>query len=193
MMEIMPQKNKILICRPTEKFEIQKMQGVTIAGDPLTCLSTATEKHFGLIIICFSVRMIPAWESLLTLCECLTKNTHTKNIPVLGFSDVPHRGLICKMADAGVKYAKIQESAALIDPEALLYLVQINTPSVQIKKILNLFCPFLDYAPIDDRCELITCKGYRNRLVLGGARLHEVCETGNHLHCDYFINAKVIT
>lgn len=30
-----------------------------------------------------------------------------------------------------------------------------------------------------------------NRMVLGGKRLHEVCETLNHLQCEYFLNSGI--
>ena len=43
----------------------------------------------------------------------------------------------------------------------------------------------------DDQEELTVCGAYMNRMVLGGKRLHEVCETLNHLHCEYFINSGI--
>jgi len=39
---------------------------------------------------------------------------------------------------------------------------------------------------------MTVCRAYGNRMVLGGERLHEICETSNHLHCDYFLNSRLI-
>jgi hypothetical protein len=55
---------------------------------------------------------------------------------------------------------------------------------------LSQLCTFLNYKPISDQNELITCAAYRNRMVLGGKRLHEVCQTETHLHCEFYLNPR---
>ncbi len=52
-------------------------------------------------------------------------------------------------------------------------------------------CPFLKRRPINADEEMSVCGAYRDRLVLGGRRLREVCETDNHRYCEYFLNPRV--
>jgi hypothetical protein len=99
--------------------------------------------------------------------------------------------MAAKLVDIGVAFMDVRQPGASIDPERLLRLVHLGDRSVNINPILDRLCPFIHYNPIDDRCELTTCHAYGNRMVLGGRRLHEVCETSDHEYCDYFRHPRV--
>ena len=181
----------ILICQPNQNLEVAKTGDVTITPDLLTCLSEATSRHFGLIIIDLTTKMISLRNDIIELCRCLNTHPLTKNTSVLVLVEFSHRNMAVRLADAGVRFMNIVQPGTPIDPEYLLRLVHLDDPSVNINRILARLCPFIHYSPIDDQCELTTCKAYRNRMVLGGSRLHDVCEKDNHVHCEYFIKPRV--
>jgi hypothetical protein len=52
-------------------------------------------------------------------------------------------------------------------------------------------CPYLRDIPIDEFKTMTVCGAYLNRMVLGGRRLHELCETENHAGCEYYQNPRV--
>lgn len=64
--------------------------------------------------------------------------------------------------------------------------------AVNLRGLLKKVCPAFNYIKIDDQHELIVCGAYMNRMALGGIRLHEVCETLNHLNCEYFVSPRIV-
>jgi hypothetical protein len=71
---------------------------------------------------------------------------------------------------------------------------QVSTASSGVKglqRYLAVLCPFLHYSRIDSQREMTVCGAYLDRLVLGGRWLREVCETEDHLHCEYFLNPRL--
>ncbi|MCB2148222.1 MAG: hypothetical protein KQI81_17225 [Deltaproteobacteria bacterium] len=181
----------ILVCQLHRNLEIAKTGDVTITPDLLTSLSEATSRHFSLIIIGLTTKRISLRNDIIELCRCLNTHPLTKNTSVLVLVELSHRNMAVRLADAGVRFVKVVHPGEPIDPEYLLRLVHLDDPSVNINRILARLCPFIHYRPIDDQCELTTCKAYRNRMVLGGSRLHDVCETDTHVHCKYFIKPRV--
>ena len=165
-----------------------KAEKVIVAYTPQSCLSKATENRFGLIIIFFSVRPFSAQESIVELCTCLKNNFWAKETPLFALMDMPHRNTIVKLQNAGVDFIKIYPDETLIDPEYLNYIVRENDARFYTGRFLDRLCPFLNYIPIDDQTELVTCGAYKNWMVLGGKRLREICENDHHLHCEYYID-----
>ncbi|EPR44188.1 hypothetical protein dsmv_1138 [Desulfococcus multivorans DSM 2059] len=49
---------------------------------------------------------------------------------------------------------------------------------------------FLHYNKIESRHELTVCGAYLDRMILGGHRLGEVCQTEKHLSCEYYLNPR---
>ena len=147
-------------------------------------------RSYGLIILCFSTRSIHARSGIVELCRCLKSNSLTRKTPLFASIDRWHRALAERLKEAGLDFMGVRQSQNLINPEYISNRVQKTTISIHIDQIMSRLCPFLNYAPIYGRSELITCGAWRNRMVLGGKRLHELCETENHLHCEYFLNPR---
>ncbi|MFH2219126.1 MAG: hypothetical protein ABII68_05645 [Pseudomonadota bacterium] len=181
----------ILVCQLFEELEIVKSEETTLTRSRLTCLGEATTRAFELIMICFSTRNISARGGIIELCTCLKNHPLTKETPLFASMDHWHRDVTLQMQNAGVDFVEIRRPEAVIDPGHVATLVRNGGTLIRTDRVLSQLCPFLNYAPIDDRSELITCRAYRNHLVLGGRRLLEVCETGSHLHCEYFLNPRL--
>lgn len=92
--------------------------------------------------------------------------------------------LVCDIS--GEVQGRIQESD--------FSLVHITTITLEPKDQVNLqlkrLCPYLHYSQIDSRNEMTVCGAYLDRMVLGGQRLHEICETQEHLQCEYSLNPR---
>lgn len=184
-------KPSILVCQLHPSIEIVSGGDVSTTSSVLSCLGEATTRKFSLVIVDLLVSMIQKRNDVLELCRCLRAHPLTNQIPVIVSVDAPQRDMFVKLADIGVKFMGVRQPGGPIDPGHLLRLVHLDDPSVNINPILGKLCSFLHYSPIDERCELITCQACGNRMVLGGRRLHEVCETSDHEYCDYLRHPRV--
>jgi len=183
-------KAKILVCQFDERTEIVKSDGVTVTHSPVSCLNEATTKSYGLIILCFSTRFIRARSGVVELGSCLKSNSLTRKTPLFASIDRWHRAVADRLKEAGLDFMGVRQSQNLINPEHISNRIQKTAISIHIDQIMSRLCPFLNYTPLNGHSELITCGAWRNRMVLGGKRLHEVCEAENHLHCEYFRNPR---
>jgi len=181
----------ILMCHLFESHEIVTSENVTMTRTLLTCLSEATQRDFGLILVNFSTRPISERCGIMELLTCLKNNALTGETPLFVSMETLHRDIVVKLKNVGVDFIKIHPPKATIEPEQILRVIQSKDASVRIDRFLTRLCPFLNYSAIDDQVELISCRAYRNRMVLGGKRLHEICETEDHLHCEYYLNPRV--
>lgn len=95
------------------------------------------------------------------------------------------------------------EHLSRLGVEFVRYTSETGFDSFQIQEIINSLgsddatdrhlaslCPFLHYSRIDSKHEMTVCGAYFDRLVLGGCRLHEICETNSHLHCEYYLHQR---
>ena len=181
----------ILVCQLLEGLEIVKSEETTLTRIRLACLGEATARAFGLIMICFSTRYISDRGGIVELCTCLKNHPLTKKTPLVATMDDRHRDMVLQMQNAGVDFVEIRRPDSVIYPEHILTLVRNGGTLIRTDRVLSRLCPFLNYTPIDDRSELITCSAYRNHIVLGGRRLHEVCETAGQLHCEHFLHPRL--
>lgn len=187
-MDLPPDKAKILVCQLDERVETAKSTGVTVTCNPLSCLNAATTAPYGLIVLSFSIRSIRARSEIIELCTCLKINPMTRKIPLFASIDRWHRGMAGRMKDAGLDFMDVRQSQNQIDPEHISDLILETRLSVHMERVMSRLCSFLNYKPVNGCSELITCGAWHNRMVLGGKRLHAVCETENHLYCEYFLN-----
>lgn len=177
----------VLMFRPQDNETAIAADDAIITTNALACMYEATSRDFGLIIICLTVRQLKLRQNMLELCHCLKTHPLTKNKLMVVSVDCLHREITSKLADAGVRFMDVHMPGASIDPDSLMNRVQSDDSSIKIDRILHKLCPHIHYEPIDEQCELTTCKAYGNRMVLGGQRRHEVCESEDHIYCDQFL------
>jgi hypothetical protein len=52
-------------------------------------------------------------------------------------------------------------------------------------------CSFLHFNKTGDDEIMATCSAYKDRTVLGGRRLQEICKTEKHLACPYYLDPRI--
>ncbi|MFO7962540.1 MAG: hypothetical protein R6U50_01320 [Desulfobacterales bacterium] len=161
-----------------------------MAFTPLQCFKKAVENEVKFIVIIFPNRSLSLNEQIVELCKILTSSPLTENKIVFGIMERPNRKLALKLQKAGMDYIKIQPVDKYIDPFNLVSEVR-EEQAIGLRKFLETLCPFLSYKPVDNQAEMITCRAYKNWLVLGGKRLHDICETKDHTRCEYFLNPRI--
>lgn len=159
---------------------------------PIQCLDKAVDGNPEIIVVHFEAMPIWEREARVELCATLKRNSHTRQIPVLVLLSTTHRGLMEELARVGVDFVRVIGEATL-NSTLIREIIDALGPDDRVERQLEGVCPYLHYAIIDVRHEMTQCGAYLNRMVLGGRRLHEVCETGNHFHCEYFLNPRLKT
>ena len=181
----------VLVCRLGQTPEMTHCEDAQIVQTPMECFSRAVSGRPELIAIVFSARNMSARHWVLELCRCLKNNPLTREIPVVVLMETIHREMMVKLEETGVTLFKNYKADIIIDLNRIKDLVKRGGPSMGIRETIKKLCPTLNRVGSDDEEELTVCGAYMNRMVLGGKRLHEVCETLNHLHCEYFINSGI--
>lgn len=181
----------LLVCQlpPAQSLE-EAINDLTIVKSPVACMDAAITKVYEGILIYFLARQIRARDSLIELCTDLNKNPLIRSVPKCVSLDAPHRLLLAKLREVGIEYVDMRPPAEVTDPWTIWERTMIQSSNPRIEALLSRLCPFLNYMPISDQNELITCAAYRNRMVLGGKRLHEVCQAETHLHCEFYLNPR---
>jgi len=155
-------------------------------------MDAAVSKEYGGIIIFFSTRLISARDSLIELCAHLNSNALTRSIHKCLSLGYQQRVLLAKLRKAGVLHVDITHTNEAANPWRIWERLNADESALRIESHLSRLCPFLRYRPISEQNELITCGAYRNRMVLGGRRLHEVCQAATYLHCEYYLNPRAV-
>ena len=165
-----------------------------VVHSPLQCLDKAVDGNPEIIVVRFGEMPIWEREALVELCATLKRNSHTQQIPVLALLPAKHRGLMEELARAGVDFIKVIIQVlgeATLSSTLIREIIEALGADDRVEHQLAVVCPYLHYDIIDVRHEMTLCGAYLDRMVLGGHRLHEVCETGNHLQCEYFLNPRL--
>jgi hypothetical protein len=180
---------RFLLYDSLEQSELTSDDG-DLVHSPVQCLDKAMDRNPEIIIIRFEI--MPLWKrkALVELCAVLKHNSHTQQIPVLALLPIKHRGLMEALARAGVNFIKIMGEITL-NSTLICEILDALTPNDRVQRQLSVVCPYLHYDIIDVQHEVTVCGAYLNRMVLGDYRLHEVCETGNHLQCEYFLKPRL--
>jgi len=185
-------KEGLLVCQFSAAQILEgPTNGLTIVRSPMACMDAAVSKVYEGILIYFSARQLRVRDSLIELCADLNKNLRIRSVPKCVSLEYPHRFLLAKLREAAVEYVDIRLPTESADPWKIWERTMVQGTNLRIESHLSRLCPFLHYQPISDQNEMITCAAYRNRMVLGGRRLHEVCQTDTHLHCEYYLNPRV--
>lgn len=185
---------KILICWLIPEQLPQNRGLCELCLSPLGALSHATTDRPDLIAMVFNSGEVLHHNGVVELCKILKAHPLTAKTRVAAFIERPHQKLIERLARAGadsVDFRTGMEPEQMKETISQLWQARSLTP---VQKILERLCPFLDYLQSDDgKYELTVCGAYRNRMVLGGSRLHGICHTADHRHCEYYLNPKVVS
>jgi hypothetical protein len=177
-----------LLCDITHEIE-STFPAEQWVPSPIQCLDRAVDRGPGLIIVRFGQIPIRERETLVELTVVLKRNSHTRECPILALLHSKHRKLIEDLAQAKVDYIRYIEDIKLNSIQMRKIIDELR-PDDRIERHLAMLCPFLHYKNIDSHHEVRVCGAYLDLLVLGGHRLHELCETESHLHCEYYLNPR---
>jgi len=188
--EGLEQSRCFLLCDTTGNVGELSLPEAERVSSPVQCLNRAVDLKPELIVVRIGRIALRAREALVELSAALKRNSHTRTCPVLALLHSKHRKLIEDLHRAGVDYVK-DIGEITLDSSQMRKLIAELGPDDRLEGHLALLCPFLHYRGIDARRELTFCGAYLDRMVLGGRQLHEVCETGNHLHYEYYLNPRI--
>lgn len=159
------------------------------AGSPIQCLRRARDEGPGVVVVRFGGVSLRERAALVELCAALHRPPPQRSPVLVALLPARHRGLLLDLKRAGVAYVRYGGPERL-DSRRVRGVIAGLAPADRIDQCLAALCPFLHYQPIDFRRELTVCGAYRERLVLGGRRLADICETDGHLACDYFLDPR---
>ena len=181
---------RFLLCDTAGNVGERWSPGGEWVSSPIQCLEKAIDKKPGIIVIRFGKMPIREREALVELSAALKRNIHTQKCPVLALLHSKNRKLIEDLKQANVDYVRYIGDAGL-DSNRVRGIIDGLGTDDRLEKHLAILCPFLNYSKIDARHEMTMCRAYLDRMVLGGRRLHEICETEVHLYCEYYLNPRL--
>jgi hypothetical protein len=181
---------RFLLCDTTSNLDEQSSFGEEWVASPIQCLDKAVDGRPGIIVIRFGNMPIREREALVELCAALKRNSHTRQCPVLALLHSKHRKLIEELEQAKVDYIRYLGGDKL-DSTRLKDIIDGLGPNDRLERHLARICPFLHYRKIDAQHEMTVCGACRDRMVIGGRWLHEICHTRDHLHCEYYLNPRL--
>lgn len=164
--------------------------GEVRVNTPLSCLESAMETVPDVILIRLPGPGDPARKSYLELCEILKRNRRTRNCRVAVLMPDRSRTLADRLHSAGVDYAAPAPGGGM-DGETAREILDSLGEADRMGRCRDAICPYLRNVPADGPNPMTVCGAYLDRMVLGGRRLHELCETESHTGCDCFQNPRV--
>ena len=154
-------------------------------SSPLACLEKTIDESRKIIIVRFGDISIKDRETLLELAKILKRNTFTRTCVILALLETKQRQTINLLYEAGVDYVKFIGKKNL-NYRSVCKLISDLGRDDELRTQLDSICPFLHYSSLDMDKEMTECGAYLDRMVLGGSRLHKLCETEDHLQCEYY-------
>jgi hypothetical protein len=179
---------RFLLCDMTGRVELSTPEGEWVAN-PIRCLDRAVDGNPAIILLRFGRMPRPESDALVELCVALKRNSHTKKTALLALLDAKHREMMEQLGRAGVDFVRFIGETPL-NSIRILEIIDRLGPDDRLNRQLSVICPYLHYDPMDALRDLGLCGAYLDRLVLAGRRLREICETENHLRCEYYLNPR---
>jgi hypothetical protein len=143
-----------------------------------------------MILIRFPEPDDPTHEMYLELCEVLKRNKRTRSCAITVLLPGKDSPLLDRLHSAGVAYTTTVSSDGFRDGNVIGILNSLGEGH-HVGHFRASLCPYLSSIALDESRAMTVCGAYLNRMVLGGRRLHELCETENHAGCEYFQNPRV--
>lgn len=156
---------------------------------PVQCLDSAIKDRPRLIVVRFGPMPIREREALVELCAVLKGSPFTRTIPLLAVLWARHRRLMAALKDAGADYIRFAGPNEF-DSVITGRLIDSLGSGDRVEPHLAKLCPFLHYKELDSRHEMTVCGAYLDRMVIGGRRLHDMCELEIHQNCEYYLNPR---
>jgi len=179
---------EFLVCDVTGRAR-RGTPGARWGESPILCLRRALAEGPRVVLVRFGAVNLRERAALVELCAALRRAPPHRSPEVVALLPARHRGLLVDLQRAGVAYVRYGGHDRL-DSRSVRGILAGLAPEDRIEQRLAALCPFLHYQPIDFRRELTVCGAYRDRLVLGGRRLADICESDSHLACDYFLDPR---
>lgn len=182
---------KLLVCDMTCKMVgVIHESGSVHVNSTVKCLNRAIIDQPDAVVVRFVDIAIREREALIELCGALKQNPYTKDIGIIALLCSKHRAVMEHLRDVGVEYVQFIPGVEPSHRSVEMTMKEPEETKDRLNVHLEVLCPYLRYSKIDSRHEMTVCGAYLDRMVLGGHRLREICETREHLHCEYFLNPK---
>ncbi len=178
---------RFLVCNISDDNPVPVSSNEKWVNSPVKCLDCAVEWEPQIIVISFINISIAEREALIELCAMLKRNSLTENCIVAALLSSRHRRVVSDLVFSKIdhiSYLKMAKPDSTLMLEVIRTIKESDTPVRQLKML----CPFLKYISIDSRHEMTVCGAWHDRMVLGGKRLLDLCETENHMNCEYFFH-----
>lgn len=180
---------QFLLCDTTGNVTERISTDTEWVASPIQCLTRAIERRPKIIMIRFGKVTLRERDALVELIGVLKQNRHTRDIPVLALLESKHRRLLENLEQVGADFIKYIGEIA-VGSTQLQRIIEGLGPDDRLERHLAVLCLFLHYREIDSQHEMTVCGAYLDRMVLGGRRLCELCQTDDHLNCEYFLNPR---
>jgi hypothetical protein len=180
---------RFLLCDSTGNVGELSFPDEECVSSPIQCLDKAVDSNPELITVRFGRMPAGEKDTLVELATALKRNSHTRKCPVLALLHSKHRKLLEDLNQAGVEFAAYVGEITL-DSDQIRAIIDGLGPDDRLERHLEVVCAFLHYSRIDPDHEMAVCGAYLDRMVLGGRWLHEICETEDHLQCEYYLNPR---
>ncbi|MCU0915016.1 MAG: hypothetical protein MUC88_10690 [Planctomycetes bacterium] len=156
---------------------------------PIACLDRAVEERPAAVAIHFADMPLRERDGLVELCAVLKRNSRTKETCVVTLLHEKHRELVAVLERASVDFVTFIGGRPPT-ARAVRDIIDGLGPADRLEPHLSAMCPYLHYEALDGCREMRVCGAYLDRMVLGGRRLHEVCESCAHLACEHFLHPR---
>jgi hypothetical protein len=180
---------RYLLCDSSGQIEPELGDGEWVRS-PIQCLNSAVEEKPTVIVVRFFQMPIRERETLVELCAVLKRNSYTKSAPVVALLQSKHRGLIEALHRVGVDFVRLFRETTL-SSSRMIEIIEGLGADDRVERQFMVLCPYLHYDVIDASTEMTVCGAYLDRMVLGGSRVHEVCESIEHLRCPYYLEPRI--
>jgi hypothetical protein len=173
-----------MIVDPGHAIADTRLQDRTLS--PLQCLNRAGAG--GPILVVFSTATRIQRNEMLELVGMLKNNASTRRQEIIALLSSRHRELIEALAGKGTDFIVVRSE--IPDSDGIDSMLRELSIKDAPQRHLQEMCPYIEYMPFDSDGELMVCKAYKRRLVIGPARMHSMCEQAVHAGCEYFMSPR---